>query len=202
MEPIIATVLVVAMVGGVGTWVAWDARKRKTATAPLVAPLAERGWTLTARGDQVAAGLQVAPFGAGSQRRCEDVIRSGDKAIVSFTYRWTAASGGHKRQHAKRVTMLMGGPKLPTVEVDAGTVPAAVRATDERVGAALVHPLMSERFTKPDVEGRSVFFARGRIGLVDDAVEIADIVILTDAAVATLRDIDALIPDSLRAEFS
>ena len=77
MEPIIATVLIIGMVGGVG---------------------------------------------AGSQRRCEDVIQSRDKNIVSFTYRWTTGSGEHKNHHTRRVTMLLGGPKLPKLEVDADTV--------------------------------------------------------------------------------
>ncbi len=224
MEPIIATVLVIGMVGGVGAWVVLDGRKRKAATAALAAPLSERGWTLTARGDQVAAGLSVVPFGAGSQRRCEDVIQSRDKGIVSFTYRWTTGSGEHKNHHTRRVTMLLGGPKLPKLEVDADTVVAklraavsggdhnvelaefnkawSVRATDERVGHAVIHPLMIDRFMKPDLVGRSVFFEKGRIGLVDYVVKLEDIVIHADAAVATLHDIDRLIPELLRAEFA
>jgi len=219
MEPIIATVLVVAMVGGIGTWVVLDARKRKAATVSLVAPLAERGWTLAVRGDQVVAGLSAAPLGAGRQRRCEDVIRSHDKSIVSFTYRWTAGSGEHKSQQARRVVMLTGRPKLPKLEVASGKVDAAaggdwsleqaefptgwsVRAVDGRVGHAVLHSQMIERFMQPDLLGRSVFFEEGRIGLVDDAVQLDDIVLHTDAAVATLQGVEALIPDFSRAEFS
>lgn len=101
MEPVIATILIVGMVGGVGTWVVLDARKRSAATAALVGPLAERDWSLTARGDQVVAGLTSVPFGAGSQRRCEDVIRSADKNMVSFTYRWTTGSGESRNHHTR-----------------------------------------------------------------------------------------------------
>jgi hypothetical protein len=202
MEPIIATVLVIGMVGGVGVWVILDARKRKAATAMLAAPLAQRGWTLTVRGDQVVAGLTADPFGAGSHRRCEDVIRTTDKRLVSFTYRWTTGSGDHKIDHKKRVTMILGGPKLPKTEVEPGAVPTTVRAADERVGRAIMHPQMSDRLTQPDLVGRSVFFEKGRIGLVDDVVPLADIVIHTEASAAALRDIDALIPADLRTEFS
>jgi len=224
MEPIIATVLIMVMIGGVGAWVVSDGRKRKATTAALAEPLSARGWTLAERGDQVAAGLTVVPFGAGSQRRCEDVIQSRDKDVVSFTYRWTTGSGKHKNHHTRRVTMLMGGPKLPKLEVDADTVIAKLRAaasgghhnielaefnkawsvrlTDERVGQAVIHPLMIDRFMQPDLFGRSVFFEKGRIGLVDYVVQFEDIVIHTDAAVATLRDIDRLIPEFLRAEFA
>ncbi len=224
MEPIIATVLIIGMVGGVGAWVVIDGRRRKATTAALAAPLSERGWTLAVRGDQVVAGLSVVPFGAGSQRRCEDVIQSRDKGIVSFTYRWTTGSGKHKNSHTRRVTMILGGPKLPRLEVEADTMVAkmraaasggdhnvelaefnkawSVRATDERVGHAVIHPLMIDRLMQPDLMGRSVFFENGRIGLVDYVVQLEDIVIHTDSAVATLRDIDALIPDFLRSEFS
>ena len=202
MEPIIATVLVLGMVGGVGTWVVLDARKRKAATTSLAVPLAERGWTLVARLDQVVARLTSEPFGAGSQRRCEEVIRSADKSVVSFTYRWTTGSGSQKSHHARRVTMLMGGPKLPKLEVEGGAVPTNARAADERIGQMLLHPQMMERLVQPDLKGRSVFFERGRIGLVDDVVPLDDIVIHTDVAVAALREIDALIPVALRAEFA
>jgi len=219
MEPIIATVLLVAMVGGIGTWVVLDARKRKAATASLAAPLAERGWALAVRGDQVVSGLSAVPFGTGSQRRCEDVIRSQDKGIVSFTYRWATGSGEHKTQQARRVVMLTGRPKLPKLEVASGKVGAAadrdgsveqaefptgwsVRAVDGRVGHAVLHSQMIERFMQPDLLGRSVFFEKGRIGLVDEAVPLDDIVLHTDAAIATLQGVEALIPDFSRAEFS
>ncbi|NTV39404.1 MAG: hypothetical protein HGA51_05535, partial [Demequinaceae bacterium] len=177
MEPIISTVLLIAMVGGVGTWVFMDTRKRKAATASLAAPLATRGWTLAGRGDRVAAGLSVAPFGVGSQRRCEDVIQARDKGVVSFTYRWTTGSGENKSHHARRVVMLLGRQKLPTLEVGSGKVGAtaagdqgveqafptgwSVRAADGRVGHAVLHPHMIDRFMKPDLLGRSVFFEKG-----------------------------------------
>jgi len=224
MEPVIATVLVVGMIGGVGAWVILDARKRKAATVALAGPLAERSWSLATRGDQVVAGLSSVPFGSGAHRRCEDVIRSSDKSVVSFTYRWTTGSGEHKNNQARRVTMLVGSLKLPKLEVEADTVVSktrkaaaggdhdvelaeftkawSVRATDERVGHAVLHPAMVERFMKPDLMGRSVFFEKGRIGLVDHVVQLDDIVRHTDAAIATLREVDALIPDSLRAEFA
>ncbi|NYI40101.1 hypothetical protein [Demequina lutea] len=206
MEPIIATVLILGMVGGVGAWVVLDGRKRKAATASLAGPLSERDWNLTVRGDQVVAGLTAAPFGAGSHRRCEDVIRSADKRLVSFTYRWTTGSGEHKSDHTKRVTMIVGGPKLPKleveVEVEAGADTTNVRAADESVGQAIMHPQMKERFMRPDLMGRSVFFEKGRIGLVDDAVPLEDIVMHTDVSAAALREIDALIPVALRAKFS
>ena len=98
--------------------------------------------------------------------------------------------------------MLMGGPKVPKLEVEAGSVPANVRAADERIGQTLLHPQMMERLMQPDLKGRSVFFERGRIGLVDDVVPLDDIVVHTDVAVAALREIDALIPVALRAEFA
>lgn len=219
MEPIIAAVLIIAMVGGVGTWVAIDARKRKAATAALVVPLAERGWSLAARGDQVIAGMSAAPLGTGSQRRCEDVIRSRDRGLVSFTYRWTTGSGEHKSQQARRVVMLVGRPKLPKLEVASARADAAagggpsveesefpmgwsVRTANERVGHAVLHSRMIERFMRPDLVGRSVFFEKGRIGLVDEALPLDDIVAHTDAAIATLRDIDALLPESVRSEFA
>lgn len=202
MDPIIAAVLVIGMVGGVGTWVVLDARKRKAATASLTAPLSERGWNLAVRGDQVVAGLTSAPFGVGSQRRCEDVIRSSDKRLASFTYKWTTGSGEQKIDHTKRVTMILGGPKLPKLEVAAGAVPTTTRATDERVGQAIMHPQMIDRLKEPDLVGRSVFFEKGRIGLVDEAVPLADIVIHTDVSVAVLREIDTLIPVAVRAEFA
>jgi hypothetical protein len=50
--------------------------------------------------------------------------------------------------------------------------------------------------------GRSVFFEKGRIGLVDEAVPLDDIVAHTDVSVAVLREIDALIPVGVRAEFA
>jgi hypothetical protein len=202
MDPIIAAVLVIGMVGGVGTWVVLDARKRKAATASLTAPLSERAWNLTVRGDQVVAGLTAAPFGVGSQRRCEDVIRSSDKRVASFTYRWTTGAREQKVDHKKRVTMLIGGPKLPTLEVEAGAVPTTTRAADERVGQAIMNPQMIDRFKQPDLMGRSVFFEKGRIGLVDEAVPLDDIVAHTDVSVAVLREIDALIPVGVRAEFA
>ncbi len=224
MEPIIATVLMIVMVGGVGAWIVIEGRRRKATTAALAEPLSARGWTLAERGDHVAAGLTVVPFGAGSQRRCEDVIQSRDKDIVSFTYRWTTGSGKNKNHHTRRVTMLMGGPNLPKLEVEADTVIAkmravasggdhnvelaefnkawSVRATDERAGHAVLHPLMIDRFMQPDLWGRAVFFERGGVGLVDYVVQFEDIVTHTDAAVATLRDIDRLIPEFLRAEFA
>jgi hypothetical protein len=202
MDPIIAAVLILVMVGGVGTWVVLDARKRKAATASLTAPLSERGWNLAVRGDQVVAGLTAAPLGEGSQRRCEDVIRSSDKRVVSFTYRWTTGSGERKVDHKKRVTMLLGGPKLPKLEVEAGAVPTTTRAADERVGQAIMHPQMIDRFKEPDLMGRSVFFEKGRIGLVDEAVPLADIVAHMDVSVAVLREIDALIPVAVRGEFA
>jgi hypothetical protein len=61
---------------------------------------------------------------------------------------------------------------------------------------------MIERFMKPDLLGRSVFFEKGRIGLVDYVVQLEDIVTHTDVSVAVLREIEALIPDFLRAEFA
>ena len=202
MEPIIATVLVMGMVGGVGTWVALDARKRRAATSALVGPLAERKWNLATRGDQIVAGLTSEPFGTGSHRRCEDVIRSADKDTVSFTYRWTTGSGERRHEHAKRVTMILGGPKMPKLEVEAGTEPPTARASDERVRDAVLNAHMWERLMQPDLKGRTVFFEKGRIGLVDEAVTLDDIVIHTDVAAAALREIDALIPSTVRAEFS
>ena len=65
-----------------------------------------------------------------------------------------------------------------------------------------MHPQMIDRLKEPDLVGRSVFFEKGRIGLVDEAVPLADIVIHTDVSVAALREIDALIPVTLRAEFA
>ena len=207
MDPIVAAVLVLGMVGGVGAWVVLDARKRKAATLSLIAPLSERGWNLAVRGDQVVAGLTSAPFGAGIHRRCEDVIRSSDKRVASFTYRWTTGSGEQKTDHKKRVTMILGGAKFPKLEIEAGAVPTNAvptnaRAADERVGQAVMHPQMMARLMEPDLVGRSVFFEKGRIGLVDEAVQLADIVMHTDVSVAVLREIEGLIPDAVRAEFA
>jgi hypothetical protein len=130
------------------------------------------------------------------------VIRASDKRGASFTYRWTTRSGEQKIDHKKRVTMILWGPKLPKLEVEAGAVPTTSHVADERVGQAMMHPEMIDRLTKPDLVGRSVFFDKGRIGLVDEAVPLADIVIHTDVSVAVLREIEALIPVALRAEFA
>lgn len=119
--------------------------------------------------------------------------------------------------------MLMRSLKLPKLEIEADTAVAkmrtaaaggdhdvelaqfnkawSVRATDERVSHAVLNPAMVERFMKPDLLGRAVFFEKGRIGLVDQVVQLEDIVLHTDASVAVLRDIEALIPDFLRVEF-
>lgn len=222
MEPIIASVLIVAMVGGVGAWVVVSNRKRKATLAAFEAPLADRGWAFTERWDDAAAGLTVIPFNAGNHRRCEDVIRSGDGAVVSFSYYWTTGSGDNKNRHTRRVTMLRGGPLLPRLEVEADTIVAkiraaaaggdhnvelaefnkawSVRATDERVSHAVLHPLMIDRFMQPDLWGRSVFFEAGHVGLVDYVVQLENIVTHTDAAVAILREIEALIPNFLRTD--
>jgi|GEM_PF-2163123 len=217
METVIAVILLVGLVGAVGAWVVLDARKRKAVTATLVAPLAERGWTLAVRGDQMAAALSSAPFSTGSQRRCEDVIRSAGKSVVSFTYQWSTGSGKGRVHHSRRVTMLVGGLKLPKLEVETNAATAGgelgsqsvdfatawiVRATDEHARQAILHERMRDRFMEPDLMGRSVFFEKGRIGLVDHVVPLEDIVLHTDAAVATLQDIESLIPDSLRVEFA
>lgn len=120
--------------------------------------------------------------------------------------------------------MLVAGPTLPLLEVEADTIVAkmrttvaggdhdvelaefnkawSVRTSDERVGHAVLHPAMIERFMNPDLYGRSVFFEKGRIGLVDYVVQLEDIVTHTDASVAVLRELEALIPQHLRTEFS
>lgn len=223
MEPVIATVLLVAMIGGVGAWVVIDARTRSRTNAALVEQAAAHGWTFVERDDIVFSPFTAVPFAAGSGPRAVDVVRSPDDAVVSFTYRWHTGGGKNKSDHTRRVTVLRAGPNLPRLEVEPGTVIAkanalahrsemdvelvdfekawSVRAADARVGHAVIHPLMIERFMKRDLWARSVFFESGCVCMVDYVVPRAELVTHMAATIAILRELEALIPDFLRADF-
>lgn len=224
MEPVIATVLIIVMVGGVGAWIMYDARTRKRTNAALVEQAGALGWSFVERDDAVAASFTGVPFGATKAARSEDVLRSADGEVTSFTYRWRTGGGGNTNDHTRRVTVLRAGPTLPRLEVEPGTVIAkanalahgsemdlelaafekawSVRATDQRVGHAVMHPRMIERFMKQDLWARSVFFEAGFVGIVDQIIQRPHVATHTVDTVAVLRELEALIPDFLRTEFA
>ncbi len=223
MEPVIATVLIIAMVGGVGAWVVIDARTRKRTNASLIEQAGALGWGFVERDDAVASTFTGVPFGKAKAGRSEDVLRSADGEVTSFTYRWRTGGGGNTNYHTRRVTVLRAGPTMPRLEVEPGTVIAkanalahgsemnlelvdfektwSVRATDDRVGHAVMHPRMMERFMRQDLWARSVFFEAGYVGIVDLVVQRPHLVTHTVDTVAVLREIEALIPDFLRADY-
>jgi hypothetical protein len=223
MEAVIAVVLIVAMVGGVSAWVVLDSRTRTRTNASLREEAAAHGWNLVDRDDTAFAPFTGVPFGKGSSQRAEDVVRSAGGEVTSFTYRWFTGAGGNKNGHTRRVTVLRAGPTLPRLEVEPGTMIAkanalahgsemnlelvdfekawSVRATDDRVGHAVMHPRMMERFMSQDLWARSVFFEAGLVGIVDMIVQRPHVVTHTVDTLAVLREIEELIPDFLRADY-
>lgn len=217
-------IVVVVFIGGLVAFFWWLAAKRKSEVAGLQPQLTPHGWTWSDRDDQAFAGLTVLPFERGHSQRAHDVIRGAQPAMLAFTYRWTTGSGDNRNRHVRRVTMLKAGPVIPRTEVEPDTVVAkletaaaggdlnveledfnkawSVRASDQRISHALLHPRMIERLMQPDLFGRGVFFENGWIGIVDYVVQVRDMVDHARNTLAVASDIADLIPAHLVRELS
>lgn len=223
MEQVIASVLMLAMIAGVGAWLVVENRSRKAALSKVQAEIADTDLSFVERDNSLFVGLTVNPFELGLRRSANEVLRNEAGTFASFTYRWSTGSS-KRNEHTRRVTWIKAGPVLPRLEVEPDTAVAkvrtaveggdhdvelsdfnkawSVRASDDRVGHAVLHPRMIERLMKDDLYGRTVFFEDGRIGVVDYVIQLAD---LADHAVVTralLEQLADLIPDHLRKEFS
>lgn len=217
-------VLIVVFVGCLVAFFWWLGAKRKSEVAGLQSQLTPHGWTWSERDDHVFAGLTVLPFERGHSQRAHEVIHGAQPPIIAFTYRWTTGSGDNRNRHVRRVTMIKAGPVIPRTEVDPNTAVAkletaaaggdltlelddfnkawTVRATDQRISHALLHPRMMERLMRPDLFGRGVFFENGWIGVIDHVVQVRDMVDHARATVAVASDIADLVPPHLVQELS
>jgi hypothetical protein len=217
-------ILLVVVTGAIVGFFWWLAAKRRSDVAGLTPHLQQHGWTWAERDDQVFAGLTAIPFGRGHSQRAHEVIQGTEPVMRAFTFRWTTGSGDNRNRHVRRVTMIKAGPVIPLTEVEPDTVVAkletaaaggdlnveladfnkawSVRATDQRISHALLHPRMIERFMQPDLYGRGVFFEQGWIGVIDHVVQVRDVVDHTRSTLAIASDLADLIPPHLVRELA
>ena len=100
---------------------AYRAAKRRR--EELAALAAARGWTLTPRDDSLVRRFDGRPFGQGTGRHADNVLRGehDGRAMVAFDYQYTTTSGtGDNRTsdtHHYSVVALSMGALLPALSV-------------------------------------------------------------------------------------
>lgn len=223
MDPVLAAVLAVLLMSGVGAWLVIDGKARRAATSSLRATLEGTDLSLKERDDAAAAGLTVSPFGLGTRRTATEVLSSEDGRVKAFTYRWNSSSS-KKAEQSRRVVTVATGLRMPAVlfEADAaisglkassvGASPDmqqaafnatwTVHAADDAVAASLASPVLIARLLKDDLYGRTVFFESGVVGVIDYPIDDAKLADHANLARKALSELASQVPESLRRQFS
>lgn len=176
MDAILPVLLLLAVpvLVGLGFWAQHVRTKRLQAWAASI------GWTYVGTDASLARRWRGQPFGTGDSRRVSELVVGtfAGRPAMSFAYRYTTGSGKNRSTHTFHVVAMALPAYLPMLELTPDGLGAKlaktfggqdvvlesedfnrawrVRAADERVAHAILHPRLMERLLRPDAVGRSV----------------------------------------------